>query len=165
MADQGTTYAAFITRQADAELSRRERLDARGLGVVGTNGALATLVLGTLAALKGTDKLVLTMWAQRSLATALLALVRAALMGVLATQLRSYTVASTETMLDMLSSDHWGDTEVTARGICAKTTVNTVTTLRAGNEKKAFRIVVAVYLQLAAIALLVATAAFEVKVI
>ena len=162
MSDQGTTYAEFIKRQADAELGRRERLDARGLAVVGTNAALATLVLGTLAILEGTNQLALTRAAQWSLAIALLCLVTAAFMGLLATQLRWYKATSTPTMQTMLGDPHWGHSEVTARNVCATTTLKTVTSLRQGNEKKASRIVLAVRLQLAAIVCLAGAAAFEV---
>lgn len=162
MSEQGTTYADFVRRQADAELSRRDRLDARGLAVIGTNGALATLVLGGLTVLRGTQSLTLTTAAQWPLGLALVCLVSAAFMGVHATQLRWYKVVDTSTMQAMLHDPHWGDTEATARNACATTTLRTVTSLRQGNEQKASRIVAAVYLQLGAIVALAATAAMEV---
>jgi hypothetical protein len=146
VAAQGTTFAKFVERQADAEYDRRTSLDARGLGVVTSNGAFTTLIFGLLVVLKGRD-FTLTPSAKIPLIVALASLMLSALVGLYATQLVRYTVTDATTLRDMIGS-HWKDSEVDARNACAATTIKTVDSLRTGNNKKAGRIVVAVAFQL-----------------
>jgi len=156
LAEQGSTYAQFIERQADAEYDRRSSLDARGLAIVTSSGAFTTLLFAVLTALKGKD-VRLTGPASGFLIGSLVLLVLSALADLYATQLVKYTVTDVATLRLMLAKPHWRDEEADARGVCAHTTINTVESLRTGNDQKAGRLVVAVALQLAAFIALTVT--------
>lgn len=160
MAEQGTTYAAFIENQGRAEYERRTVLDARGLGIVTTNGAFTTLIFGILVVLKGKN-FTLGLPAEVALIVALTFLILSAGAGVYATQLVKYSVPDYDTLRAMLKADHWKDSEVTARYFCASATIRTIESLGEGSDRKAGRIVAAVYLQLAGFAALAASVGID----
>jgi hypothetical protein len=80
--------------------------------------------------------------------------VLAGVFGILANRLREYDVTDVDTLRDMLGAGHWGDTEVSARGVCAYRHVVTIDSLRPTNNRKADQITVALIFQVLAIAAL-----------
>ena len=153
MSEQGKTYAEFIASELQREHDRRASLDARGLSIVTTSSALLALVFALSTLILGKDFKV-TGVSVVAVTLSLLFFVVAAIFGIAANRLREYDVTHHDTLYDMLGKDHWGDTEVTARGICAFRHVITVQSLRPTNDRKADQITVALSFQVAAIAAL-----------
>ena len=161
MPDQGATYSEFIRHQEDVERGRRAALDARGAGIITTNGVFATLATGALTLLAGSSGPQLTVGAKVTLLLALALLIASGFVGLSATQLRWYTVTSPDTLRAMLAAPRWRDDEVDARNATSLSTLRTVESLRAGNDRKASRVVAAVYLQMFGVAGLACTAAVQ----
>jgi hypothetical protein len=157
--EQGSTYATFISEQLEAEISRRSALDARGTGVVTVSGTLVTLTLAVGGfALSKSHKI--STVGKVGVIGALALFVLASIAGIAASFLHEYQVADQSTLEAMLGS-HWRDSEIDARNVCAHLDAQTVQSLRKGNNSKALQLTVALSLQVAAIAALGFTVAWE----
>ena len=161
MSDQGTTFAAFLKDELEAERKRREAHDERGFEVVKTTGTLVTLVLGFAAVVLGTDYRPHSQLVVIFVSLALLVLVVSTGFALAATQLLRYSVTD-KTGLDEILNDRWESTEPTARGTVAQLSAKRIDNLRTGNDKKADRLARAHWLQLIGLALLVLTVVAEV---
>lgn len=154
--DQGTRYVSFIGQQLDLEHARRAALDQRAMAVLTSSGAFTTLVFAVVTASRGGETALSdsTRW---FVVAALVSLVGSALAALWATNLLKYKVTDVATLRAMLDSAHWGDDEIDARNVTATSQVNSIESLRAGNDRKAYRVVLAIVLQsLAFLALTVA---------
>ncbi len=157
--DQGTTYAAFVDKALAAEVERRTSLDTRALNVLTTSSGLVTLLLALVVLITGQPYEVSNRGA-RGVAISFVFFLASATFGLVANKLWSYEVANAATLKRLLS-DRWKDDEVDARNVCAAINVGTITTLRAGSNKKASLIELAFFCQLLAIASLVVTLSYE----
>lgn len=144
--DQGKRYCEFISDQLDREDARRVSLDQRALAVITSSGAFTTLLFAVVTATRGKDGVLASSTSRFVIATVVL-LVVSALCALLATKLLGYTVTSVSTLRAMLASPHWQDDEVDARNATATSQVNSVQTLRDGNDKKANYVVVSIGFQ------------------
>jgi len=142
---QGETYLAFVEAEMSNELARRERIDRQAASVVASSGTLLTLFTGILTFLKGKEgashdpspTLVLTVGL----------FLAAAALGLVASSAKRYKVTAPSTLLAMLS-EHWTDTETTARNSVGRLTVRSIGTLRVGNNAKSRWLLTAVILEL-----------------
>jgi hypothetical protein len=150
VSDQGKTYSTFIENELKAERDRRSSLDARGLAVVTTSGSLITLLAAVGAFVTSRQQFRLPSDAILPLMITLGAFVLAALCGLLASHNRPYQVAHADTLTEMVGN-RWATTEVDARNIVARVNALTVTSLRHGNNKKAFLVVAGLVCQLVAL--------------
>ena len=156
MAGQGTEYATFIHDELSHEYERRDLVNARAATAITSATGLVTITLAVLAVLKGKD-FKLTGGALTALFLGLFALLASAVLAVLAGLNWKYRTTSIVTMRRMLS-DHWGDTEITARAVTAYCNIETLKSLRQGTSVK-FRFMLAAGLaQIAAILALSTTA-------
>jgi hypothetical protein len=158
--DQGTQYHAFVTEQLKAEYDRRTALEARGLSVVTSSGALVTLVFAVAAFTLGKDYKPSAV-AKIGLGVSLVLFVVAAGFGLLANFLRKYKIVSAAT-LDLMLTSHWTDSETAARNICAVVDSSTLISLREGSNDKARQVTWALSCQLLALGALVFTVLWEV---
>jgi hypothetical protein len=161
VSDQGTTFAAFVKDQLEAERKRRDALDQRGSETVKATGTLVTLVVGFAAILLGTDYRPQSRAALIFLSVALLLLLVSIGFALTTTQLLRYAVTSKKG-LDEILNKRWESTEPAARSTVAKLSAETIDTLRTGNNTKASRLYAALWLQLVGLALLVGTVIAEV---
>lgn len=152
MAEQGTTYAAFIEAELKLEYERRTALDARGLAIVTSSSAVITLLLAVAGVFLGKDfKLAPT--AKGAVIVSLFLFLIAALFGLLANRARLYELTHTDTLTEM-TQGHWTDDEADARNVCCTRNVITLKSLRRGNNDKSDQVMVGFVMQLTAIAAL-----------
>jgi hypothetical protein len=159
--EQGETYAGFIDSELKYEHERRNVMDARGLAVATTSSAFLALAVALTVFVTGKDYR-FSEGGARGVLLSLASFVVAAVLGLVANATRPYRVADVPTLHAMTRS-HWKDNEVTARNVCAGLSVTAIASLRAGSNRKAGLVVVAFIFQLAAIAGLVATLAYELR--
>jgi hypothetical protein len=115
-------YSAFIESQVKAEHERRPALESRGVGVITSSGAFATLLFGVVALVRG-NSFTPTTFTKWVLAGAVVAPIGAGGFGLWASQLIAYRVAKPKTLTAMVSKGHWWDDEATARHACAVATL------------------------------------------
>jgi hypothetical protein len=156
--EQGSTYGAYVESELNAERERRVAFDARGQVLVGTCGALVTLLAGlvTLTRTLG-GQFALSVAAVVFLVAALVALTGAAACGIAAGWNYLYN-APTAVTLERMIGPRWTDDEVDARNHVASARIWTLGTLRAGNNRKAR------WISAGQVALLVALAALGVTI-
>lgn len=151
-AKAGPVFFEFIEKQLLAEMERRKSLEARGISVLTTSGTLVTIIFALGALVTNVSDYrpsAVSVWA---LAAALLAFVIAAMLGLLANRLRWYDVVEAAQMHVWRQSEmRWNDAASKAQRLLAKANIETLRTLRDGNDDKASLIEAALWAQLAAI--------------
>jgi hypothetical protein len=146
---QGETYLAFIDAEMSREWGRRERIDRQAASVVASSGTLLTLSTGLLTFFKGREDA-----SKEPVPLLLLGLglyLLAAAVGIMASSSKRYEVTAPSTMLAMLT-EHWTDTETTARNSVGRLMVRSTGTLRIGNNAKSQWLLTAVILEILAVA-------------
>jgi hypothetical protein len=154
MPNQGETYGVFIESQLQREFDRREKADSRGLTIIASSTGLITISVAGVALLKGKEY-VFSGFSVTSLGASLAAFLIAAILGILTAANRPYSVASIKS-LNLMTTDHWTDSEITARNYSAKLNIRTLATLREVNNRKAWLLTAALVAQVVAILLLAA---------
>jgi len=152
VSDQGAAYSYFLVEELERESKRRESIDSRAMATVAGSGAIVALgglilTFGQASAGKGNHSV--------GLATAAtLAFLAAATVAIVAGLPRRYKaaeVAMLRAMTSRLGTDH----EDRARRFCAKRRLESLETLRDGNNLKAWLLIVAQGCQAIGILLLV----------
>jgi hypothetical protein len=115
---------------------------------VTTSGALVAL-LSAVALLLRRSTFVFSGNARYPLVSALALFVVAAFLGILATVNFKYDVVSRDSLSQMLRG-HWADTDEIAAKNIAAANVNTIMTMRSGNNRKAVLLLMALFTQLGA---------------
>ena len=161
MAEQGETYAKFIEAELKAEDERKATLNSRALGIATTSSAFLALVFTLTVLVTGKDFKV-SASGSRWILFALVLFAVASLLGLLASSLRAFVVIAPES-LEALVGDHWTDEEVDARNQIAYLNVQTISTIRTGNNWKATLIGWGIGFQLSAILVLIGTLAWELR--
>lgn len=157
MTEQGEVYAQFVAGELAHERKRREVLDARATGTITTSAAFVGLAVavgifdpGSLsdqpAVLRGGFALGATL------------VMISAVVAVWAGWLHGYEVLDDDQVRRLVSDPDWGDTPVDARGKVAQFNATTITTLRAGNNRKSQKLLFSHLFQLAGLLLLLAVA-------
>lgn len=152
MSSQGTEWQRFIEAELRAEMDRRTELDRRAQSVISSGSAL-TVFVGSLSALAGVAPADLTelptcaVWLFFGAAAAF---GLAAASGLLAMHLFEYSVVTVASARAAIIGVPWRWSESRVRNVVLQKALETIGTLRVGNNKKATRILVANYLQLAA---------------
>ncbi len=156
---QGETYLAFIAAQVESEQTRKAAHEARGHAVITSSATLLTLVSALTAVVTGTGY----KFGPRAVIGVVIALalfMAGGISGLRANRLEKYKVPKTSTLQAMLQ-EKWAVSETTARNSCGWLLLDTLTSLRLVNEKKAKRISQAHFFQLAAVAVLALSLACE----
>jgi hypothetical protein len=147
--DQGTQYAAFIDAELEREIARRESANTRAGAALTRATGLVTLVLALFAIFLGKDSLV-TGWAKGFIAGAVVVLLAAGACAVVAIRPQPEDVVGTETLRTLLT-DHWTDTETSARNQTARMVVDRIDELRSVTTAKGKWLLAAAILQLVAV--------------
>jgi hypothetical protein len=156
--EQGTGYAEHIKAELETELARRDSVNERSSKTLTSAGALVTLALAVFAVLIGKD-FTLSGWAKGFVVAALVFLLLSAICSVIAGFPWTITRMKYGSLEAMLRK-HWGDTEVTARGVTAYANLQVIKSLRPGTDKKFKFLLAAGILQIFAIAALVGATIF-----
>lgn len=117
-----------------------------------SSAALVSLVLALVAIVRGKDHQI-TSGARWGVIGALALFVIAGLLALVAGMLRKYTVPDDVNLKSALG-EHWTDTETTARLTCAWLDLDTLLSLRKGNNQKTWWLDWALRVQLCAVAIL-----------
>jgi hypothetical protein len=133
----GDEVARFVAEQLAIERTRRDAINTRGLSLITTSSALATLLFAGAALVTGTDKYVPPRGALWALGGALVGFVAAASCGLLSTRTFRAEVVEPE-QLDMwrVRDDVWTNTKSNVSRLLTKANVRSLTSLRAGNNRK-----------------------------
>jgi hypothetical protein len=157
--EQGLVYYSFIQASIKEERDRRSAQESRATGVVTSSGALVTLVFALVAVVLGKDYKFAS-GATWLVIAALGLFALASLFALLAGLLLKYEVPDKRTLEATLGS-HWTDTEASARLACAWMSLDTLLTLRSGNNRKSWWLDWALRMQLSAVVTLGAAVAWE----
>lgn len=160
--DQGEVYYEVMSARLDAERDRRTTLETRGTTVVTSSAALVSLGLLLTALVAGKDY----RFQSGASVLVLIALGLFVLAGgaaLMAGQLHKYKVPTDETLKSCLD-EHWTDTAVSARLAAAWMNLETILSLRSGNDKKAWWLNWALRFQVFAIMALAVAAVWEIGV-
>lgn len=145
------SYHSFIEQELQAERDRRTTLDARAQGVITTSGAFVSLAGAIGAFISSRDGYELPVPARFALAAVVALLAGAGLLAIIATLSFKYRVAAVAS-LSAMPRERWvDDPDIAARSVAAMN-VDTIATLRAGNSKKSYLLVLSLLTQLLGVA-------------
>ncbi|MCL1871657.1 MAG: hypothetical protein FWF90_14770 [Promicromonosporaceae bacterium] len=154
MSDQGVVYTTFIATELTREYERRARIDSRAAATVTAATGLLTVAVAALALIRGKDLQVHGLAGALVAATTVAFLVSAVLASVAAVNWQYWVASPDPTLQSMLGEEHWQDTETTARNNVGSLNIETLTTLRHGNNRKSAFLLGALLAQVAATLLL-----------
>jgi hypothetical protein len=162
----GSSFGKTIKDQLDEERDRKKSLEARGIGIVTSSGALATLLFGLVTFTRGTNPQL--HWAIGTPAkVALLAGVAlfaiAALLGLAANYPGDYKEVSIEKLRDRVKSEVWAVPDpIEGARRDAEVNVGTIDAARRINGKKAQAIRWGIAAEAAAAVAVALAVAFEI---
>ncbi|MEH1130804.1 hypothetical protein [Micromonospora sp. CPCC 206061] len=152
--EQGSTYAAFIAEELQAERDRWQRIDARGSSILTSSGAVVTLLAALSAIVLRDNKTNLPESSGILLVVAVAAFGIAALFALFSTYPRRYLAATTDDLTKM-RRDRWEDDEVNARNYVAYMKIQAIVSLRRSNNVRAAWLVAGLGAQVTALAALI----------
>lgn len=152
MSDQGSVYAAFVEERLKTERERRATQEARAIAVVTSSAALVSLIFALAALVIGKDYQ-FTSGAKWFVVAALALFALGGLSALIAGLLLEYDVPDDATLQACLGN-HWTDTETSARLSCAWMNLDTLLSLRRGNNRKSWWLDWALRVQVLAVAVL-----------
>lgn len=150
--DQGTEYTTFIARLLKEERERRVALEGRATNLVAASAGLVTIT-STATSFVGFDALSPYASVLPLVILGGATLVASGVLALVAGQLKPYDVPSSATLTDFLT-DHWTDSETTARNNIGWLDLQTLRTIQDGNNEKAWFLDWAVRVQLIGVCLL-----------
>jgi hypothetical protein len=151
VAEGSDVYADFIKSLLDAESSRKASLEQRGIGVVTTSGTLVTLLFGLTAVITSAKTFALPGQAHGWLAGAAILFVVAAIAGIVTNVPLFYgQIIISETEL----RDAWGNSAADAQAGVTAVRLRHLDQVQKVNSCKAWILILAVLLELAAVAIL-----------
>jgi hypothetical protein len=137
MADRGSTvYLDFISGLLASEESRKSSLETRGIAVITTSGALISLLLGLIAAIKGTKSFTLPVSAHAPFLIGGVLFGIAAAFGIVANVPFFYKSVN-PTSLESATADLWHDTPEEAELMVASSQIGIYASARRANSLKA----------------------------
>jgi uncharacterized integral membrane protein len=151
MADGSEVYADFVQSMLDAEDSRKSSLEQRGIGVITTSGTLVTLLFGLTAAITSAKNFTLPAAVRDWLAPAAILFVAAAAAGILVNVPLFYgKIEVSRATLEPA----WADDAPDARAAVTDVRLRRLQAAQGVNSVKAWILVAAAALELAAVAML-----------
>lgn len=147
------TYAEFVKDELDVQDARRASFEQRGITVITTSGALATLLLG-LGALstKRSNTFVLPETSEVLLALALLCFAAAAALALMTNVPRRYETVTVDAMRKRLNEKPVRGADAAARDV-AEARLKAITTAKARNRTKGYLLFGALGAEVLAVAL------------
>ncbi len=151
MADRGSTiYLGFISGLLASEESRKASLETRGIAVITTSGALVSLLLGLIAAIKGSKTFTLPVSANVPFLIGGLLFGIAATLGILANVPFLYKSVK-PTALESATADLWDDAPEDAELMVASTQIGLYAGARNTNSLKAIFVLAGLTTEVAAL--------------
>ena len=154
MADN-ETYAAFIRELVERQDGRKASLEARGITVITTSGALATLLFAFAAFANNAQGLILSTGERTLLRLSLVAFVAAAVLALVTNLPLNYGEPAKETGKDLLAS--WDDDLARSRNEVSKAWARVFAQAKDRNDFKANLLAAAVAAEVVGVALVATT--------
>jgi|1186.fasta_scaffold14732_3 hypothetical protein len=129
-------YADYIAEQVVREDARKESVERRGLAVVTTSGALATLLFALAALSTKANDFHLSGWSEFFLALAVVAFVVAAGFAIATNLPLNYEEVEPDELLDAVR-EKWGDSKIQAERMSSFTRLKVLKKAREQNGRKA----------------------------
>jgi hypothetical protein len=153
----------MIESLVTAEFDRRKTLEGRGATLLTASGTMLTLIFGLTVLVTGKDAVFADRCAVDLLIAALAAFVVSAVVAIFVqTYGFKYRTPSREFLREVVDdNDNWGRRADDAARMWARRRVNTIASLREGNNTKAVLVAVSLWSQVIAIALLSGSVGLE----
>ncbi len=155
----GPVYAALITEQLAEERARKASIEARGLSVVTTSGALVTLLFGLGSLISGVDGFSLPDSGKWLLLGALAAFLLAAVAAIVANFPLRYREVSVRGLRKLIAPEWWGNVEPAASRRAAEARLNVLERARSTNAFKVNALLAAMIVEVLAVVLVAAAVA------
>jgi nitrate reductase NapE component len=153
-------YAEYIKEQLDAQEARKVSLEQRGLAVITTSGVLVTLLFGlTALSVRRESTFVIPNAAAGLLIVALVFFVLAALCAIVTNLPRSYEAVTVDGLRRAVN-ERWEDSEAVASEMVALTRLKMLASAKKNNDAKGIALVIAMSLEILAVALVGAAVGF-----
>ncbi|MDX1883042.1 hypothetical protein [Mycolicibacterium sp. 120270] len=159
----GEIYQAMVERLLAREYERRRLLEARGATLMTSSASVLALIFGLTVIVTGKDFVFHSHVAILALCGALAGFVLSALMAIIVqTHLPEYDVPGCDYLAGLTEShDEWAQSADYALRVDVGQQVRTICSLRPGNSTKAKLVAGSLTIQVAAVALLAFSVAFE----
>lgn len=155
----GSVYAALIAEQLAEERARKASIEARGLSVITTSGALVTLLFGLGSLISGVEGYALPVAGSWLLLGALAAFLLAALAAIVANFPLRYREVSVGGLRRLTAPEWWTNTEPAAARRAAEARLNVLERARSTNAFKATALIAAMVVEVIAVVLVAAAVA------
>lgn len=135
----GEQLDAFVDSELEAERSRRDRIDARGVALITTSAALATLMFAAAGLVTAQDKYAPPRGTVWFLSVTFLAFAFAAFCGLRAGRSEKVEVVTTQQLLDWRNDDDkiWRNTKDNVRWLLTRAKIVHLDSLRVVNNDRA----------------------------
>lgn len=159
----GKVYEQLVATIVAAEFDRKKTLEGRGATILTASGTLLTLIFGVTVLVTGKDYVFGSGLSALLLMASLAAFVVSATIAIfIAAYGTAYTLVGRETLERLTGDEFWENkTEDDARRMWVQRQVNTIKTLRTGNDRKATAVIWSLVAQVVAVSLLSASVAVE----
>ena len=158
-ATAGSVYAALITEQLVEERARKASIEARGLSVITTSGALVTLLFGLGSLVSGVEGYTLPTVGRWFLLGALGAFLLAAAAGIVANFPLRYREVSVAGLRRLTAPEWWTNAEPAAARRAAEARLNVLERARSTNAFKVNALIAAMVIEVIAVVLVAAAVA------
>ena len=153
-------YTDYIREQLEAQEARKLSLEQRGLAVITTSGVLVTLLFGlTALSVRKESTFVIPDTAAAFLIVALVFFVLAAVCAIVTNLPRSYEGVTVDALRDAVKN-RWEDSEAVASEMVALTRLKMLASAKKNNDAKGIALVIAMSLEILAVALVGAAVGF-----
>jgi hypothetical protein len=151
MANRGSTiYLGFMSDLLASEESRKASLEARGIAVITTSGALVSLLLGLITAIKGSKTFIVSASAYAPFLVGGVLFGIAATLGILANVPFLYKSVR-PTSLEFATYNLWDDSPEDAELMVASTRIGLYASARKTNTLKAIFVIAGLTAEVAAL--------------
>jgi hypothetical protein len=149
--DAGGAYAAFIVDQLGEERNRKTTLEGRGIVVINTSSALATLLFALTAVVTGAAKFRMPGSARLPLLLALVSFVCAAICGLLANVPLRYREPKVAGLAKLVDPNYWSGPREIGELRVAGANVEALASARSANGLKVMLLLLAVGFEILAV--------------
>jgi len=154
LSELGSVYATFIEEELKDERARRDRLEARGSGILTSSATLVTLLAAAGALVLGRDQIDLPGYAVKAIIGAVSGFGLAGVFGLAACWPFAYGKTQVKDLTE-IRREHWNDEPSDARHKVTYLKVMEIEKLRSANNKRLYFLVAGLAAQLSAAVLLI----------
>lgn len=147
----GSAYGAFIAEQLSVERARKASIEARGLSVITTSGALVTLLFALGSLVSGADSHELPTGARWLLISALFLFLGAAIGGIVANFPLRYREVAIPALRSLTQPELWNRAGQSGTRRLAEAAVNVLERARDTNAYKVRALLVGLVLEVGAV--------------